>query len=160
MENSRDDKKLELEILRKFKVDTILELKIMRRLLEVLSMTGFVAAFDEFHVQEFLKGDGFGEDEEDDAPFNLAFVMATMNRLVDDCCKTSTKEQEAYEKFYGACLFVAAKREHEELKDITRELKANPLYDVNFNAQKHSYTYFILARLLKMIDLALKDVDA
>lgn len=142
------------------RVDVILELKVMRRLLEVVGLIGCVGgAFDEFHVGEFLKGDGYGDDEEEDAPFNLAFVMASMNTLSEWWGGDLKKELKAYALLSGALEFVAGK--NDEISDILRELVASPLSGIeNCAVSIFHYRTYTLPRLLKIIDLAIKKDEA
>lgn len=132
---------------------TINELKILRRLVELLALAGEVSAFDRHHIAEFLDGDGSGMEYDAEVPFNLAFVMATINLCYEDPSDHCEDQQEAFYMLADACSFVAPK-EKEEFNRLSYDFQVGELFP---EKGADRYKRLTLPILLKIIDLALKE---
>ncbi len=138
------------------KHDVINDLKILRRLFELLHLTDDehdAAWAIEEHIEKFLDGDCYGDEEDGEAPFNLAFVMVTICSLYKHKDGRLEDERRALKLLADACTFVAPKEE-EKFRYRANQLRLRSMIQCSNSGY---YSLITLPSLLRMIDLALKE---
>lgn len=125
------------------KEKVISDLKVLRRLAELLPLIGNTSEFAWHHVVEIIDG---AWDESCDIPFFF-------DAIDDDYDGGYRNDSRAYNKLCNTCVFVAPKKK-DEFKRLSLELMVYRLLPAKDPAR---YKRYVLPTILQMIDIALKE---